>query len=108
MWKASFALVVRHGADRLMSSACRYHIPSIAALGAVLRESRRQEQWQEYVADMSCLMVKRLSNKFDAPLYSTMVRKHKNLQDSRSGQQIVDDVIAKWRRKRNASRGDSQ
>ena len=73
-----------------------------------MRENRRQEQWQEYVADMSCLMVKRLSRKFDVPLYSAMVSKRKTLQDSRSGQQIVDDVIAKWRRKRDASRGDSQ
>ncbi len=85
-----------------------HHIPSVHALGAVLREKDRQDQWQTYVADMSCLVVKRLSRKFDAPLYSDTVRKNRAKVDSRSGQEIVQDVIAKWRRRRDASRGEKQ
>lgn len=88
-----------------MSAVCKHHIPTVGALRAVLGENDRQERWQEYVADMSCLMVKRLSRKFDVPLYSTMNRRTPARKDSRSGQEIVDDVIAKWRRRR-ADRGE--
>lgn len=75
-------------------------MPTLDALGAILREDDRQEKWQTYVADMACLIVKRLSRKFEMPLYSAIDKPKENRTDSRSGAEIVQSIIEKRRRKR--------
>ena len=96
----------KHGPDRVISTHLRYAPPNINALKAILADDERQEEWRRYVADMVCIVAKRLSGKkFNPPLYSDLVGTNLVRTDSRSGQEIVDSIAAKIRRKRAARGG---
>lgn len=45
-------------------------------------------------------MVKLWAKKSKLPFYSELIRKPKKKEDSRSGQEIVDDLVLRRRRKR--------
>ena len=101
MWKPSFVLVARHGASKILAATYRYGAPpTISALAALLDEDAKQQAWQIYVADASCYMVKLWAKKSKLPFYSELIRKPQKKEDSRSGQEIVDDLVLRRRRKR--------
>lgn len=78
----------------------------MGALKAILADDERQEEWRRYVADMVCIVAKRLSGKkFNPPLYSEIADTDAARTDSRSGQEIVDSIAAKIRRRRAARGG---
>ena len=100
MWKPSFALVRRFGASKIVAAVYRHGSPpSLYALWALMREDQEQRKWQSYMADMACAIAKKLNPKAAIPFWSDMQKK-KAVNDSRSGKEIVDDLIAKRRRKK--------
>lgn len=61
-----------------------------------------------YVADMGCGIARILSrNKLKIPYYSEMAGQRKAKTDTRSGQEIVDSIIARRRKKRAARGGEN-
>lgn len=72
--------------------------PTLCALRGLLKEQEKQEEWQAYMADCSCLILKAWKPKSSMPLYTDIIAPERN--DSRSGQQIVNDIISSRRRKR--------
>lgn len=100
MWKPSFALVRKFGANKIVAAVYRHGSPpSLYALAALLKEDHEQQKWQSYMADICCAIAKRLSPKSPFPFWSDLEKK-KSAKDSRSGREIVDDLIAKRRRKK--------
>ena len=65
--------------------------PSIKALRGFFQMQRDEERWQEYMADMTWALVKAVKPKFGGKMYSAIVHKDR-VQDSRTGQEIVDGV----------------
>lgn len=98
---------MRHGADQVIAQACKNTVPSVRALEAILSDGERHEKWQEYVADMTWLIAKRLNKNLRAPAYSDISRRGVNRVDSRSKEEIVQNIIAR-RRKKRSNRGDKQ
>lgn len=101
IWAACFVLVKRYGPSKVRSTVYRYGAPPcMAAIASLLEEDQKQEMWQTYVADMSCRMVHAWSKKCKIPYYSEIVGKAKPARkDSRTGQEIVDNIIKKRRMK---------
>ena len=101
MYSLSFALVRKYRPNKILAALYRYGAPpTVEALAALLEDDLEQKNWQMYVADMSCAMVKRLSKKASFPFYSDLVKRSNNITDSRSGQEIVNDLIARRRKKK--------
>lgn len=104
MWRASFALPVKYGANNVLSAVYRHGAPpTIRALAALLETEKQQRNWQSYVADVGCLLYRAWVKKSKLPLYSETT-KGSNKVDSRSGQEIVNGLISDLR-KRKATRG---
>jgi cell division inhibitor SulA len=96
---------VKYGADNVLSAVYRYGAPpTIRALDALLKTEKQQRGWQSYIADVNCLLYRSWVKKSKLPLYSEMIKGSNNKVDSRSGQEIVNELIAKCR-KRKAARG---
>ena len=55
--------------------------------------------WRAYVADIGCMLVRRGNKRFKLPFYSELVKKTQ-IYDSRSGQEIVDSIVASRRKKK--------
>lgn len=56
--------------------------------------------WRTYVADLLCLSVSLRTKRKSIPFYSDIVSRTSSNYDSRSGQEIVNEIIAKRRRGR--------
>lgn len=70
------------------------------ALAAIVEEDERQQGWQTYVADVGCMLVKLWSKKSKLPFYSETVKPKTAKTDSRSKQEIVDDMVSRRRKRR--------
>lgn len=96
---------MRHGANKVLATLYRYGPPpTVDALAALMGEDAEMGKWREYMAEMSGLIAKRLVAKVDIPLYSALMGRRQQQTDTRSGQEIVDSIIAR-RRNRKAARG---
>ena len=73
--------------------------PTLECLTAALQTEARQERWKEYVADCACVIARALMPKSKLPFWTDVAGDRKS-HDSRSGQDIVNDLIARRRRKR--------
>lgn len=99
-----FALCVRFGASKICGMIYMHGAPpTVRHLAGALSMLQRQEKWQEYVADSLCAIFKALKPKAKIPYYSDFVQNKK--EDSRSGQEIVNDIIK--RRRRNQRRKEA-
>lgn len=65
---------------------------------ALLHDDEERHAWQVYVADAVCRIVHELNKKSNAPYYSDMISRRKTV-DSRSGQEIVDSIVKRMRKK---------
>lgn len=107
MWRLSFALALRHGASKVLSAVYRYGAPpTLSALSALLDVDAKEQEWKTYVADVGCILVKLWSKNAKIRPYSEMTGKYRNANDSRSSQDIIDDMIARRKKKRAARGGD--
>lgn len=79
----------------------------MSALAALLNEQAEQEYWQTYVADATCRLVHLWSKNCRVPYYSTLTGRRQEQKDSRTGQEIVDDIIKRLRHHQAAKKGGS-
>lgn len=101
MFRPSFALVRKYGPNKVIATVYRHGAPpTLSALIALMDDDAQHEQWKHYVADVACRMVRLWSKKSNIPSYSELVKKQKGNTDSRTGQEIVDSIIAKRKRKK--------
>lgn len=64
-----------------------------------MQEDHEQQKWQSYMANMAYAIAKKLNPKVAIPFWNDLNKK-KAVNDSRNGKEIVDDLIAKRRRKK--------
>lgn len=91
----------KYGADRVIAALHRYGTPpTMSALSSLLAVQEEQREWEIYMADMTAAIVRALVGKpaEKLPFYSDMVKK--TYTDSRSGKQIVEDIIAKLKKRK--------
>lgn len=79
---------------------------SIRQLAGALDMIEQQEAWQEYVADALCALHKAFRPKSTIRFYSELMSKGQ--ADSRTGQEIVDDIIKNRRRKRRRKKAENE
>jgi hypothetical protein len=72
-------------------------------LAALLKDDEEQRGWQTYVADAACRIVHELNKRSTAPYYSDMISRQKQV-DTRSGQEIVDSIVNRRRKKRGGEK----
>lgn len=103
IFPASFALSAKFGANKICALMWMYGPPpNVKALLGFFQMQMEQERWQDYMADMSWGLIKAIRPKFSGKMYST-IKRSSNVQDSRTGKEIVQD-LAKEFRKRKAAR----
>lgn len=71
-------------------------------------EDERQQNWQTYVADVGCYLVRLWSKNSKLPFYSDLTKGESKKADSRSGQEIVDDLLMRRRRRRRVEVKNSE
>ena len=69
----------------------------------MLQDDEEQRGWQTYVADAACRIVHELNKQSMAPYYSDMISGQKQV-DTRSGQEIVDSIVNRRRKKRGGEK----
>ena len=74
--------------------------PSVDALEALMIDEAEQADWRAYMADMACKVATKVS-RGQLPYYSQLMKHGAQKTDSRSGQEIVDSIVA---RRRNRQR----
>lgn len=98
----SFVLAAKQGANKVCAMLWMYGPPPNAkALIGLFEAERERERWQKYIADMAWATVKALKPKFGAKPYEFTVHKSA-FTDSRTGQEIVDDLSKQLRRRKTA------
>ena len=96
---------MKYGPNKVIATVYRHGAPpTIGALAALLDDDARDQVWKTYVADIGCTLVKMRARKSRISYYSEIVAKSNHTYDSRSGQEIVDSIVAK-RKKRRAAKG---
>lgn len=73
--------------------------PSVDALEALMIVEAEQADWRTYMADMVCKIATKVS-RGQLPYYSQLAKRGAPKTDSRTGQEIVDSIIARRRNKR--------
>lgn len=77
------AAVYRHGAP-----------PAWPALAALLCEEQKRELWRMYVADTLHAQCMALFREYNVPSYSELISQAERPKDTRTGQEIIDDIIS--------------
>lgn len=73
-----------------------------------MREDCKREQWQEYMADMTCKIATTLTRGQKLPHYSQMTQSGTSRTDTRTGQEIVDSIVARRRNRRRVEVKDTE
>lgn len=78
-----------------------YRPGSVAQLRLLLRYMRREEVKNQYARNTACMILRALWPKLERALYSEFVETldGRREQDTRTGGQIIEDMIAKLSRK---------
>lgn len=93
----SFALAARFGANKICQALWMYGAPpNVKAVIGLMEEKVHQERWQQYMAMMAWGTFKTLRPKANVPMYEST--KHK-VEDSRTGQEILQQVKEKMRKR---------
>ena len=74
---------------------------TMQALSDVLEERDSLRGWQSYVAEMAWAMAKAQYKEFPFPSYMEMTQKRHKTQDSRTAEEIRDDLIARLNKEVN-------
>ena len=74
---------------------------TMQALSDVLAERDSLRGWQAYVAEMAWAMAKAQYKEFPFPSYMEMTQKRHKTQDSRTAEEIRDDLIARLNKEVN-------
>ena len=69
----------------------------MSALQALLEEDMKRENWQTYVASVAWAIGRVHMGRDYMPPYTDIIKQHK--PDNRTGEEIVDDLAAKLRRR---------
>lgn len=78
-----------------MAAMYRYGATSnMAALSALLAENSRREAWQGYVADMLWVIAGTGKKHFPVQRYTQLAKRASAARDTRSGDEVVDDVLS--------------
>lgn len=102
-----FALCVRFGASKICGMIYMHGAPpTLRHLSGALGMIEQQEMWQEYVADALCALHRAFRPKSTVRFYSDLMGKGQ--KDSRTGQEIVNDIIKSRRRKKRRKRADKK
>lgn len=92
-----------HGADAVLAALYKYGTPpTMAMLSGLLETQAEQREWQTYMGDMTGSLVRALygKNASRIPLYSDIMKKKNTVTDTRSGKEIVEDLAAKLRKRK--------
>lgn len=102
MLRPFFALCARHGASKVASAIWMHGTPpNVHALSGYFELLDERKTWETYMADMTWAVAMALNPKIQAPMYSAIVRRQQ-VEDSRSGAEILVYVKEKIREKINA------
>ncbi len=71
----------------------------MTALSSLMDENYEQDVWREYVANGICKIVHIWAKNSNMPYYDALKR-NAGRTDSRSGQEIVNSIVEKRRRKK--------
>ena len=101
---AKLASAIRgNGAESVLAILYKHGTPPIMdMLSAALHEQAEYKGWQVYMADTCVALVRTLIGKNGSkiPFYSDTVQKNSHAHDSRSGAEIVADIIAKRKKRK--------
>lgn len=92
-----------HGADAVLAALYKYGTPPMMEMLVGLLETQaEQREWQVYMGDMTGSLVRALygKNASRITLYSDLMKKKHTVTDSRSGKEIVADLAAKLRKRK--------
>lgn len=93
----------RNGAESVLAILYKYGTPPVMdMLSAALHEQAEYKGWQVYMADTCVALVRTLIGKNGSkiPFYSDTVQKNSHAHDSRSGAEIVADIITKRKKRK--------
>lgn len=91
-------------ADDVLSVIYRYGPPrSVRMLAAVLSDEAERREWETYVADMLWFNARKGLKNWQVRPYGETHNRRKAANDSRSGREIVQDLVR--RRKARRKRG---
>lgn len=98
-----FALIRKHGPNKVVSAVYRYGAPpTLKALMAAIETEEEQSLWQTYTANALCRMVHAWSKNSKLPYYSDLIKPKDSRTDSRSGAEIKADIVKSRRRKQKS------
>ena len=97
------AAIRKHGEESVLSALYEHGTPLVMEmLPALLSMQEEQRAWQTYMADMTAAIVCALTGKTSTkvPFYSDLTKKKSPEHDSRNGKEIVADLAARLKKRK--------